>query len=70
MRKPGEVMSQQYLAAAVVFSEVWPILVAHKKKVFVVLVFELWVHSLLWQHLSELKKISDAFPILKSFIGN
>lgn len=66
MKRPQEIVSQTSLAAAVVFSEVWPIIVRHKKTVFIIVVFEVWVHGLAIHHAGELKSLMELFP----FFGN
>lgn len=69
MKKPNEVVSEATMSAAVVFSEIWPIIVRHKKTTVALVVFELWVHSLVWQHLHDIKTISEVFPIFGHLIG-
>jgi hypothetical protein len=56
--------SNQYANAMVVFSEIWPIVVKHKKKVVLILLFEVWVHGLVIHHVQELKSLLDLFPFL------
>ena len=60
-----EIIDKTSLAASVVFCELWPIVVRHKKTVIVLFVIELWVHSLMFQHLYEAKSI---YGIFRSFI--
>lgn len=60
--------SQSILALKLMVGEFIDIYAAHPKMMTIFLVFELWVHSLLWQHLSELNSILDAFPLLKKLL--
>lgn len=69
MRNPQEVVNEKYLAAAVVFSEVWPIVMRHKKTALLIFLVELWIHSLMFRHLHEIKEIKDAFPFLGTLLG-
>lgn len=79
MRAPGKIMSdakdkmmampsQSILALKLMVGEFIDIYAAHPKVMTIIVIFELWVHSLLWQHLSELNSILDAFPLLKQLI--
>lgn len=70
MRKPQQIMGEKYLAAAVVFAELWPIAVRHKKITLLVILFHIWCYSLVFQHLQDIKDIADMFPVLGSLFGN
>jgi len=59
--KPKEMYDQGTMAAAVIFSEIWPIVVKYKKTVIILFIIELWVHSLMFQHIAEAKSIYDIF---------
>jgi len=70
VRKPQEIASQTTLAAAVVFGEIWPIIVRHKKTVFVIFIFEIWVHGLVFRYISDLKSLKELFPFVGALFGS
>ena len=66
MSEEEEVVSSR---AAILFSEIWPLVVKYKKTCVILFLFELWIHSLVFQHLHELKTLKDVFPIIGAFFG-
>ena len=54
--------SQTIIAVKMIAGEVVDLYVAHPKKMFAFTLFELWVHSLMFQHLTELKSLSELIP--------
>lgn len=60
---------RRFYAAAVIFGEIWPIVTKYKKTVFIVAIVELWIHSLMFRHLQDIKDISEMFPFLSGFFG-
>jgi hypothetical protein len=69
MRPAKELYRQTSASAAVVFSEIWPIIVRHKKTAIVIFFIELWIHGLVFEHLRELKELINIFPILGSLFN-
>ena len=58
-------LSAGMLEAAGQFGELFLLWLVQKKwRLFGLLLFELWVHSLLFQHLTELKSLTSLIPFL------
>ena len=56
----------QNATAYIILVEVYELVTKHKKTAFIVFVFELWVHSLTFSHMAELKSVIQLIP----FFGN
>ena len=50
----------------IIFAEVYELASKHKKTAIIVIIGELWVHSLVFSHMGELKSVMQLIP----FLGN
>ena len=65
MKPVREIAQNQMFAVAVILNELTEIASKHKKATILIILFEIWVHSLMFQHLGELKTIYELIPFLK-----
>lgn len=61
--------SQSILAAKLMAGEFIDLYAAHPKKMTVFLIVELWIHSLVFQHLHEIKTLRELFPVIGALFG-
>ena len=65
MKRQIEFVRQQTLSIGVIITEVLELCSKHKKAATIIIIWELWVHSLMFQHLAELKSILELLPFYK-----
>lgn len=60
-----QVVLTQKEAFLAIMSQLWDFAKEHPKKTLIILIFEIWIHSLVFQHIGELKQIKELIPFLQ-----
>ena len=64
LQRTRDLVSNEGTAVKIIASKLIDIAMEHKKKALVFIIIELWVHSLSFQHLHELKSMWDLIPFI------
>jgi hypothetical protein len=64
MRRPNEVITDEWTAVSVIASELIILAKAHPKKAIIVILFHIWVYGLAFHHIQELKTIYELIPFI------
>lgn len=64
MKRIRAIATDEITAVSAIVTELVALVLAHKKKAALVIVIELWIHSLTFQHLAELKHLYELIPFI------
>ena len=59
------VVSDEWTSLAVILGELLNLAKAHPKKAWAILVFHVWIYSLVFQHVSEIRNVLQLIPFVK-----
>ena len=64
IQRTRDLVNNETLAVKVIAGELIDIALKHKKKAAIVIIFHLWLYSLAFKHIAELKSLLDLIPFI------
>lgn len=59
-----KMVTDTFIATNIIVAEVLDLIRKHKRVAFLIIIFEIWIHGLFFQHLTELKEILELIPFV------